>query len=111
MSAPELASGMNRSGAAEARRLLAAALREAADRLAAEEGDGSPAAPPAGEQQAPRLTLTVGEVAAALGVSRGTAYRLVQTKAIPSLRLGSRIVVPVDALRRCMDGGSAIARG
>ena len=41
-----------------------------------------------------RLTLTVEEAAKLLGIGRSTAYELVHTGAIPSLRLGRRIVVP-----------------
>lgn len=40
------------------------------------------------------LTLTVGQAAKVLGIGRSTAYELVHTGAIPSLRLGRRIVVP-----------------
>lgn len=41
------------------------------------------------------LTLTVEQAAKLLGIGRSTAYELVHTGAIPSLRLGRRIVVPV----------------
>ncbi len=41
-----------------------------------------------------RLTLTVSEAAKALGIGRGTAYELVRTGEIPTLRLGRRLVVP-----------------
>jgi excisionase family DNA binding protein len=40
------------------------------------------------------LTLTVEEAARLLGIGRSTAYELVHTGDIPSLRLGRRIVVP-----------------
>jgi excisionase family DNA binding protein len=45
-----------------------------------------------------RLTLTVGEAAQVLGVSRALAYELVARGELPSLRLGRRIVVPRRAL-------------
>jgi excisionase family DNA binding protein len=45
-----------------------------------------------------RATVTVEEVAQVLGVSRGSAYEGVRTGALPSLRLGRRVLVPVPAL-------------
>jgi excisionase family DNA binding protein len=46
-----------------------------------------------------RLIMTVGEAGVALGVSRGTAYMLASTGAIPAIRLGERrLVVPKAAL-------------
>lgn len=46
-----------------------------------------------------RLTLTVGEAAQVLGVSRSLAYELVARGELPSLRLGRRVVVPRQALQ------------
>lgn len=43
-------------------------------------------------------TLTVTEAAEVLGVSRDSAYAAVRTGDIPSLRLGSRIVIPTAKL-------------
>jgi excisionase family DNA binding protein len=45
-----------------------------------------------------RLTLSVEEAAAALGISRALAYELVGRGELPCLRLGRRIVVPRRAL-------------
>jgi excisionase family DNA binding protein len=45
-----------------------------------------------------RLTLTVGEAGALLGISRALAYELVARGELPSLRLGRRPVVPKVAL-------------
>jgi excisionase family DNA binding protein len=45
------------------------------------------------------LTLTVEQTAKLLGIGRSTAYELVHTGDIPSLRLGRRIVVPIALLR------------
>jgi excisionase family DNA binding protein len=47
-----------------------------------------------------RLTLTVPEAAAVLGISRALAYELVARGELPNLRLGRRIVVPRQALER-----------
>lgn len=46
----------------------------------------------------PRATYSVPEVAAALGIHKSTAYRLVASGDIPSVRLGHRVVVPVAVL-------------
>jgi excisionase family DNA binding protein len=47
-----------------------------------------------------RLTLSVPETAALLGISRALAYQLVARGELPSLRLGGRILVPRHALDR-----------
>lgn len=44
------------------------------------------------------LTLTVDEAAALVGVSRSTAYDLVATDELPTVRLRRRILVPASAL-------------
>ena len=53
-----------------------------------------------------RLTVTVDETAALLGISRSVAYESVRTGTIPSIRIGKRILVPRAALERmlCVDG-------
>lgn len=45
-----------------------------------------------------RRTFTVEQAGKVLGIGRGLAYELVRTGEIPSIRLGGRIVVPIDAL-------------
>lgn len=47
-----------------------------------------------------RLAYHVAEVAVALGLSRAQTYVMVGSGEIPSVRLGGRILVPADALRR-----------
>ena len=44
------------------------------------------------------LMLTVPEVGEALGISRASAYELVRSKGFPSMRIGTRIIVPKDKL-------------
>lgn len=44
------------------------------------------------------LTVTVEQAAKLLGIGRSTAYELVRTGDLPSLRLGRRIVVPTAKL-------------
>jgi excisionase family DNA binding protein len=46
----------------------------------------------------PRLTLSVPEAAARLGISRGLAWDLIHAGGIPSCRLGRRVLVPEAAL-------------
>ena len=56
-----------------------------------------------------KLALSVAEMAEALGVSRTTAYELVNREGFPSAHLGQRIVVPVDALKRWLERGGTDA--
>jgi excisionase family DNA binding protein len=46
-----------------------------------------------------RLLLRPTEVAETLGVGRSKAYELIAAGTIPSIRLGSSLRVPADALR------------
>ena len=51
-----------------------------------------------------KLTLTVDEAAQALGLSRNSCYQGVETGAIPSIRIGKRILIPRFALERLLAG-------
>ena len=42
------------------------------------------------------LMLSVPEIASVLGISRAAAYELARSKDFPSLRIGTRIVIPKD---------------
>ena len=53
-----------------------------------------------------KLVLTVTEAAEVLGLSRGLAYELVRTGAIPSIRFGRRLVVPKVRLEALLQTGS-----
>ena len=44
------------------------------------------------------LMLTAPEVGEALGISRASAYELVRSKGFPSIRIGTRTLVPKDKL-------------
>ena len=46
-----------------------------------------------------RLLLRPSEAALTLGISRTKAYELIANGAIPSVRVGSSVRVPVEALR------------
>lgn len=50
-----------------------------------------------------RLTLTVEEAAALLGISRGLTYELVRRGELPVLRLGRRLVIPRKALQAILE--------
>ena len=49
-----------------------------------------------------RLTLTVDEVAKALGIGRNSAYEAIQRGEIPALRFGRRVVIPKAALEELL---------
>lgn len=53
-----------------------------------------------------RATATIGEVAAAFGIARSTAYELAKADRlpVPVIRLGRRLVVPRAALDRLLVG-------
>ena len=53
-----------------------------------------------------RLTLSVDEAAALLGISRALAYELIARRELPSLGLGRRIVVPRRALELLVEQAS-----
>ncbi len=53
--------------------------------------------------QPDRLTYTVEEAAAVLGISRAFAYEAVHRGEIPHLRLGRRILIPRSALTRLVE--------
>lgn len=58
-----------------------------------------------------RDTLTIDEVAAKLGIDRGTAYRLAKRDdlPVPVIRLGKRMVIGRAALDRVL-GGEIVTR-
>jgi excisionase family DNA binding protein len=58
-----------------------------------------------------RLTMTIGEVAAALGISRATAYMLANTGGLPVIRLGERrMVVSRRAIEKLLEQAGTPAR-
>ena len=56
-----------------------------------------------------KRALSVAEMAETLGISRTTADELVNREDFPSMRIGQRIIVPVDALDRWLERGVADA--
>lgn len=53
------------------------------------------------------LMLSVPEAAAVLGISQAGAYELVRTDGFPSLKVGSRIVVPKEKFIEWIDKNTA----
>jgi excisionase family DNA binding protein len=45
------------------------------------------------------------DTARALNLSKATTWRLIHSKAIPSIKLGGRYLVPKSSLRRLLEGG------
>lgn len=46
-----------------------------------------------------RTTMSVQELSAQIGISLPKAYELVKTPGFPTLRIGTRILIPVDAYK------------
>jgi len=55
------------------------------------------------EQKREELCITVEEMGRRIGVGRVGAYALAASKGFPALRIGKRILIPTDALRRWLD--------
>ena len=49
-----------------------------------------------------KTTMSVQELSAQLGISLPKAYELVKTPDFPTIRIGTRILIPVDAIRECL---------
>jgi len=50
-----------------------------------------------------KLTITVEEMANVVGVSRPKAYELIHKEGFPAVRIGRRIVIPIDGLKRWLE--------
>lgn len=46
-----------------------------------------------------RSTMSVRELSAQMGISLPKAYELVKTPGFPTIRIGTRILIPVDAYK------------
>jgi len=55
------------------------------------------------ENTVEKLTISCEEARKQLGVSRGSIYQAVNTGQIPSIRVGRRILIPVNALRKLLE--------
>ena len=58
------------------------------------------------DQVTTRWTMTVPEAAALLGISKGQGYMAARTGELLTIRIGKRILVPVAALERLLQGSS-----
>ena len=54
-----------------------------------------------------RRTLTIPEVAKMLGLSRNKTYEAARRGDIPTIKIGRRILVPVAALERKLQGAES----
>ena len=50
-----------------------------------------------------KLTVTMDEMAKIVGVRRATAYELIHKEGFPTVRIGRRIVIPLDSLKRWLE--------
>ena len=46
-----------------------------------------------------KTTMSVQELSAQMGISLPKAYELVKTPGFPKLRIGTRILIPIDAYK------------
>jgi excisionase family DNA binding protein len=58
------------------------------------------------DQRPERKTMTIAEAAELLGVSRNKAYDAAHRGEIPTIKIGKRILVPVAALERMLQGSA-----
>ena len=54
-----------------------------------------------------RTTLSVQELSAQMGISLPKAYELVKTPGFPTLRIGTRILIPIEAYKEWLIKQSA----
>ena len=50
-----------------------------------------------------KQTISVQELSDMMGISLGNAYKLVKRPGFPSMRIGTRILIPVEAYRIWLD--------
>ena len=50
-----------------------------------------------------RVTVSVDEAAAMLGISRTSAYEYIRTGHLPAIRMGRRLLIPLRALEDLVD--------
>lgn len=46
-----------------------------------------------------KTTMSVQELSSQMGISLPKAYELVKTPGFPSIRIGTRILIPIDSFR------------
>lgn len=50
-----------------------------------------------------KLAMSVSDMQKALGIGRPLAYQLVNRADFPAIRIGKKIVIPVDSLKRWLE--------
>ena len=58
-----------------------------------------------------RLAYSVEELAEALGVGRNVAYALIHRADFPVIRIGRRVIIPAEGLRRWLEAQSGEGAG
>lgn len=53
-----------------------------------------------------KLTYSVEEMGEALGISRVKAYELANSENFPKIRIGKRIIIPIDSLNKWLRNNS-----
>jgi excisionase family DNA binding protein len=61
------------------------------------------------EEKIERRTCSIEEAAKALGVCKAVAYEAARTGELPTIKFGRRILVPLVALDRILDGAKGSA--
>ena len=52
-----------------------------------------------------KTTMSVQELSSQMGISLPKAYELVKTPGFPSIRIGTRILIPIDSFREFQQRG------
>ena len=53
-----------------------------------------------------KTTISVAELSMQMGISLPKAYELIKQPGFPTIRVGARILIPVDAFNRWLDSQS-----
>ena len=61
------------------------------------------------QQQTERLTYSVEEAARLLGLGRNSAYEAAKSGQLPTIKIGRRLLVPRDALKRMLKSAKPFA--
>jgi excisionase family DNA binding protein len=59
------------------------------------------------KEQMEKTTMSVQELSAQMGISLPKAYELVKSPGFPTIRIGTRILIPVDAYKEWLFRNSA----
>jgi excisionase family DNA binding protein len=59
------------------------------------------------KEQMEKTTMSVQELSAQMGISLPKAYELVKSPGFPTIRIGTRILIPVDAYKEWLFKNSA----